>query len=131
MSDVSSAASPWAPASAPSAQWLRSARCVPLGPNDALHDDALAVLLPCVPGWSVRNDHLESAFTFSGWFETLAFVNALGWMAQAQDHHPDLLVSHHRCVVRWTTHSAHGIALNDFICAALTDALVATSRPNA
>ena len=42
-----------------------------------------------------------------------------------EDHHPDLVVSYSRCVVRFNTHSVGGISINDFICAAKADALVA------
>jgi len=52
-------------------------------------------------------------------------VNALAWIAHTEDHHPDLAVSYDRCVVRFNTHSVGGISINDFICAAKADALVA------
>ncbi|MDI1349387.1 4a-hydroxytetrahydrobiopterin dehydratase, partial [Aquabacterium sp.] len=42
-----------------------------------------------------------------------------------QDHHPDLSVGHSRCTVNWSTHSVGGLSINDFICAARIDALVA------
>jgi len=119
---------PWiSAADAPSAQGLREARCRVLGPEHVLSGDALVALLRCVPSWSVEDAHLQTSYRFSSWFETLAFVNALGWMVQDQDHHPELQVSHGRCVVRFSTHSAGGITLNDFICAALTDALASAS----
>ncbi len=50
-------------------------------------------------------------------------MNALAWIANAEDHHPDLAVSYSRCVVRFNTHSVQGISVNDFICAAKVDAL--------
>jgi 4a-hydroxytetrahydrobiopterin dehydratase len=46
-------------------------------------------------------------------------------MCHVEDHHPDLRVQFDRCVVRFSTHSAGGISMNDFICAAKADALVA------
>ena len=104
---------------------LRALHCTPLGPAQALSDEALRTLLQTVPRWSVTDGFLVARFTFGSWFETLGFVNAVAWMAQTQDHHPELLVAHNRCDVRWNTHSARGISLNDFICAARTDALAA------
>lgn len=112
---------------APSPEGLREGRCRELGPEDVLSADALVALLRCVPAWSINDGHLQTSYRFASWFETLAFVNALGWMAQDQDHHPDLHVSYGRCVVRFSTHSAGGITLNDFICAALSDALASSS----
>ena len=71
---------------------------------------------------------LVARFEFPDWLTTLAFVNALGWIAHDQDHHPDLLITYSRCEVRWATHSAGGITLNDFICAARVEALVPTQQ---
>jgi 4a-hydroxytetrahydrobiopterin dehydratase len=51
-------------------------------------------------------------------------VNALAWICNTEDHHPELAVSYSRCVVRFNTHSVGGISVNDFICAAKADALI-------
>jgi 4a-hydroxytetrahydrobiopterin dehydratase len=55
----------------------------------------------------------------------MAFVNALAWIAHREDHHPDLSVHYNRAVVNFSTHDAGGLTLNDFICAAKTEALLA------
>ena len=52
-------------------------------------------------------------------------MNALAFIAHAQDHHPDLSVHYNRCVVRLNTHDVGGISSTDFDCARLFDALVA------
>lgn len=56
--------------------------------------------------------------------ETIAFVNALAWVAHREDHHPDLSVGYNRCAVRFNTHAVGGLSVNDFICAAKLDALL-------
>jgi 4a-hydroxytetrahydrobiopterin dehydratase len=76
-------------------------------------------------GWRQVGAAIEKTFAFKGWLETVAFVNALAWICHVEDHHPDLQVSFDRCVVRFSTHSAGGISMNDFVCAAKADALVA------
>lgn len=76
-------------------------------------------------GWRESGTAIEKTFSFKGWLETVAFVNALAWVCHIEDHHPDLQVSFDRCIVRFSTHSAGGISRNDFICAAKADALVA------
>ena len=53
----------------------------------------------------------------------MAFVNALAFVAHAEDHHPDLHVGWGDCVVRYSTHAIKGLSENDFICAAKVDAL--------
>ena len=78
-----------------------------------------------VSGWQLANGAIEKTFTFQNYHETIGFVNALAWIANTEDHHPELAVGFNRCVVRYSTHSVNGISVNDFICAAKADALVA------
>ena len=83
-------------------------------------------LLPEVPGWELVEDGraLTKTFRFDDYYRTMAFVNALAFMAHREDHHPDLGVHYNRCVVRYSTHDADGLSENDFICAAKTERLV-------
>jgi len=78
-----------------------------------------------VDGWTLQDGAIEKTFGFDDYHHTMAFVNAVAWIAHAEDHHPDLAVSYNRCVVRFNTHSVGGISINDFICAAKVDALLA------
>jgi len=82
-------------------------------------------LLSQLPGWSVAtgSESISSAFKFPDYLRTIAFVNAVAEMAEAQNHHPDLEVSYGRCVVRYNTHDVGGLSINDFICAAKASAL--------
>ncbi|MEO8080004.1 MAG: 4a-hydroxytetrahydrobiopterin dehydratase [Caldimonas sp.] len=89
--------------------------------SDAEVEDHLAQ----ASGWHVARGALEKTFSFKGWLETVAFVDALAWVCHVEDHHPDLSVGFDRCTVRFSTHSVNGISFNDFICAAKVDALVA------
>ena len=92
---------------------------VPMSP--AVIDDHLAQ----VSGWRLANGAIEKTFSFKNYHETIAFVNALAWICHTEDHHPELAVSFSRCVVRFNTHSVGGVSINDFLCAAKADALVA------
>ncbi|KQV78915.1 hypothetical protein ASC87_10435 [Rhizobacter sp. Root1221] len=74
--------------------------------------------------WKTTGGAIEKAFTFKNFHETMAFVNALAWIAHTEDHHPDLQVGYNRCTVHYSTHSVGGLSVNDFICAAKADALV-------
>lgn len=78
-----------------------------------------------VNGWHLAGGAIEKTFGFRNYHETIAFVNALAWVAHTEDHHPELAVTYNRCVVRFNTHSVGGISINDFICAAKVDALIA------
>jgi 4a-hydroxytetrahydrobiopterin dehydratase len=77
--------------------------------------------------WSLAEDRnsIRRTFTFKNYYQTIAFVNALAWVAHGEDHHPDLAVGYNRCAVTYSTHSVGGLSENDFICAARVDALVA------
>ena len=88
-------------------------------------DAAIRDHLAQVSGWHLAGGAIEKTFNFRNYHETLGFVNALGWIANTEDHHPELRVFYDRCVVRFDTHSVGGISINDFICAAKADALVA------
>ncbi|MBI5462327.1 MAG: 4a-hydroxytetrahydrobiopterin dehydratase [Gammaproteobacteria bacterium] len=76
--------------------------------------------------WSIAagNDSIHREFRFRNFHETMAFVNALAWIAHREDHHPDLEVGYNRCAVQYSTHAAAGLTENDFICAAKIDALL-------
>lgn len=95
----------------------------------ALKPTEIVRRLADLPGWKLSGDGddvaIEKTFTFDDYYETISFVNALAFVANAMDHHPDLSVHYSRCVVRFSTHSLKGISETDFECAARTDALLA------
>jgi 4a-hydroxytetrahydrobiopterin dehydratase len=98
-------------------------------PRRALTSTEIVKRLADRPGWKLSGDGadvaIERTFRFADYFETIAFVNALAFVAHRLDHHPDLSVHYNRCVVRWSTHAVQGISETDFECAALADALLA------
>lgn len=65
-------------------------------------------------------------FRFKNYYHTMAFVNAVAWIANKEAHHPDLEVGYGHCLVRFTTHDIKGLGINDLICAAKVDALLDT-----
>lgn len=98
-------------------------------PRRALTPTEVVTRLAAAPGWQLTGDDadvaVEKAFTFANYYETISFVNAVAFIANAQDHHPDLSVHYSRCVVRLNTHDVKGLSDTDFECAALIDALIA------
>ena len=75
--------------------------------------------------WRLADDGraLQRSFGFDDFYRTMAFVNAVAWIANAEDHHPDLEVGYNYCRIKFSTHSIGGLSENDFICAAKVDAL--------
>ena len=105
---------------------LADAHCIPRrGSEHKLSEARVRELLPEVPGWELaEGGHaLTKTFTFKDYYRTMAFVNALAFVAHREDHHPDLGVHYDRCVVRYSTHDVGGLSENDFICAARAEAL--------
>jgi 4a-hydroxytetrahydrobiopterin dehydratase len=103
---------------------LKSLHCQALDGQPPMADADITAQLARIDGWALRDGAIEKTCRFGNFHETMAFVNALAWIAHAEDHHPDLTVGYNRCVVRYNTHSVGGISINDFICAAKLDALL-------
>jgi len=107
---------------------LRERHCEPVAKGSPhLDEQQIHELLSQVPQWSLAASHaaIHREYHFKNFHETMAFVNAVAWIAHAQDHHPDLEVSYSRCKIIYTTHSVSGLSINDFICAAHINALTA------
>ena len=104
---------------------LLNQRCRGLAGASPMSDTVIPDHLAQVSGWRLASGSIEKTFSFRNYLETISFVNALAWVCNAEDHHPDLSVAYSRCVVRFNTHSIGGVSINDFICAAKADALVA------
>jgi 4a-hydroxytetrahydrobiopterin dehydratase len=88
-----------------------------------LSDAELRQRLEALSGWEYADNRIGKTFHFANYYETLAFVNAVAYVAHREDHHPDLSVHYNRVVVAYSTHDAGGVTLNDCICAAKVEAL--------
>ncbi len=73
--------------------------------------DTAAVTVP--DGWAEEAGALERTFTFPDFAEALAFVNRIGELAEAENHHPDVELGWGRVKLRWSTHSVGGITDRD------------------
>jgi 4a-hydroxytetrahydrobiopterin dehydratase len=102
---------------------LAAMHCRPGAPRLAAEE--LSAHLSALAGWSFANNRIEKTFAFADYCATMAFVNAVAYVAQRQDHHPDLAVGYGRCSVVFSTHDAGGVTLNDCICAAKVERLSA------
>ncbi|MEI7037362.1 4a-hydroxytetrahydrobiopterin dehydratase [Fulvimonas yonginensis] len=97
------------------------------GKEHALAPDQVQELLAGLPGWQLALDGkaIVKDFRFPDFHRTLGFINAVGFMANREDHHPDLEAGYGHCQVLWSTHDVGGLSLNDFVCAAKVEALLA------
>lgn len=106
---------------------LTKKRCAPCeGGTSPLSRGKSEVYLEQLSGWQLieQSDGIERTFEFENFHQTMAFVNAVAWIAHTQDHHPELAVSYRQCRVHYTTHAINGLSENDFICAAHIEALL-------
>lgn len=97
------------------------------GIGEALTAQQIHHLMPQLDKkWTVLNQSTEikKSFAFNNFYETMAFVNAIAWIANHENHHPDLEVGYNYCHVTWSTHALKGLSHNDFICAAKVDKLL-------
>ncbi|MCP0912990.1 MULTISPECIES: 4a-hydroxytetrahydrobiopterin dehydratase [Legionella] len=97
------------------------------GIGSSLTAEQIQNLMPqLAEGWQISQDHKEihKSFSFHNFYETMAFVNAIAWVANIENHHPDLKVGYNYCHVHFTTHALNGLTHNDFICAAKIDKLI-------
>jgi 4a-hydroxytetrahydrobiopterin dehydratase len=104
---------------------LADRHCQPLEGQPPMTDVQVREHLREAPGWALKDGAIEKSFRFEDYHRTMAFVNAVAWIAHREDHHPDIAFSYNRATLRFNTHSVGGISLNDFICAAKVDALLA------
>ena len=75
--------------------------------------------------WKLAKDSksLMRSLKFKDFYRTMSFVNAVAFIANTEDHHPDMEVGYDHCDITYSTHSIGGLSVNDFICAAKVDRL--------
>lgn len=71
--------------------------------------------------WSAEGGELRREFEFKNFAQALAFVNEVGALAEAKNHHPDIDIRWNKVLLRLATHSAGGITELDFDLAAQID----------
>jgi len=109
---------------------LAEKKCVPCrGGVPPLSLAEASGLLSQTPGWTLDEQATQIArtFKFKDFAGALAFVNQLGALAEAEDHHPDISFGWGYCRVVLQTHKIKGLHENDFIMAAKVNELARRS----
>jgi 4a-hydroxytetrahydrobiopterin dehydratase len=70
------------------------------------------------PGWTLELTSLERTYKFTDFRAAMAFANRVAEIADAENHHPDILVSYNTVKLTLSTHKVGGLTENDFILAA-------------
>lgn len=88
--------------------------------------EVVSALVHC-PGWRLHGEGeqiaIEKQWRFDSHVQAMLFVNSLAWLAERMNHHPQVLLNHRHCTVRWRTNDVGGLSRLDFETAAQTDAL--------
>jgi 4a-hydroxytetrahydrobiopterin dehydratase len=74
------------------------------------------------PGWERQGSEISRLYTFSGFITGIAFVNHAAGLAEAMDHHPEILIQYRKVKLTLSTHSAGGLTDLDFTLARKIDA---------
>jgi len=107
---------------------LSEKKCLPCeGGTEPLSPLVANKLLEQVADWHIAEDgkSIQRRFEFKGFYKTMAFINAMAWIANKEVHHPDFSAGYNFCEVTFTTHAIDGLSENDFICAAKVNELLA------
>lgn len=67
-----------------------------------------------LPDWSVTGELLQRTYGFDDFLAAMQFVNRVAELAEAEQHHPDILVRYNKVTLTLTTHDAGGLTDRDF-----------------
>ena len=93
-------------------------------PKPAHNAETVTVRLAALPGWSYADGWIQKEFPTDGWRSTMLLVNAIAYLAEAADHHPDLGVHWGRVTIRLQSHDAGGVTDRDLALAQRIEHLV-------
>jgi len=101
---------------------LADRQCV-LGATKLADDAVASILVELGNSWQVTDGRLHKTFSFPDFVTALAYVNKIGELAEAQNHHPDIELSWGKVSLSIWTHDAGGLTNNDFIWCAKAERL--------
>jgi 4a-hydroxytetrahydrobiopterin dehydratase len=86
-----------------------------------LSREEIARRLASLQGWSLDGNAIKKQYTFRDFPEAVQFVDRLVSVAEAADHHPDILINYKRVTLTYSTHSEGGLTEKDFEGASAAD----------
>lgn len=93
-------------------------------PAPLLDEPAIEKALAETPEWSSLADTIQRTFQFKNFTESLGFVQQVAAVAEADQHHPDILIRYNKVTLTLSTHDSGGVTGKDFEAARKYDALV-------
>jgi 4a-hydroxytetrahydrobiopterin dehydratase len=87
-----------------------------------LSDEEARARLSSLNGWEIDGDRLRKRYELDTFLAAIAFVSRVAELAEAADHHPDILIEYRNVTLTLTTHDSGGLTARDFSLAARIDA---------
>ena len=88
-----------------------------------LSADQVQAELAATPGWQLADGQITKTVTRKDFADALRYVNAVGYLAEQANHHPDIAISWNKVTLTLVTHAAGGLTTNDFALARSVNAL--------
>jgi len=73
--------------------------------------------LAATPGWEVADGQITKTVTRKDFRDALLYLNAVGYLAEQANHHPDIFISWNKVTLTLVSHSAGGLTAKDFALA--------------
>ncbi len=91
--------------------------------RELLPNDAIVARLDKLDGWEQNGSAIAKTYELESFTAALVFVSTVGHLAEAIDHHPDILIQWRKVTLTLSTHSAGGLTDYDFELASQIEAL--------
>ena len=78
-----------------------------------LDETAIAAALVSLPGWEMDGGAIRKTLKFPEFMAAIRFVNSIAEIAEAADHHPDILINYTRVTFTCSTHTDGGVTEKD------------------
>jgi 4a-hydroxytetrahydrobiopterin dehydratase len=89
-----------------------------------LNEEEVDERLAGLRGWSRGDNCIEKKYRFKNFMRAMFFVNAVAYVAESVDHHPDIHIHYNEVTLRNWTHVANAVTERDFALAGKIDALM-------
>ncbi len=89
---------------------------------DKLTDEQIQTELSKATEWSETGGQIVRTYQFDDFVSAIRFVNRVADAAEADAHHPDMLIRYNKVTLTLSTHDAGGITDKDFALARKADA---------
>jgi 4a-hydroxytetrahydrobiopterin dehydratase len=90
-----------------------------------LNQEEITERLAGLRGWSKGENWIEKKYRFKNFLRAMFFVNAVAYVAESVNHHPDIIIHYDEVTLRNWTHVANAVTERDFALAEKIDALIA------